>query len=81
MGEKSDRCPQCEGTGSRSASDGGGSMDCPHCSGTGLKPAGEVDHTDLTIKLDALDTKMDALQADMDVIKPQIQALYDDLNP
>lgn len=32
-------------------------------------------------KLDALDTKLDTLQADMDIIKPQIQALYDDLNP
>ena len=31
--------------------------------------------------LEDLTTKVDALQADMDIIKPQIQALYDDLNP
>ena len=36
---------------------------------------------DVESKLNALNTKLDALQADMAIIKPQIQALYEDLNP
>ena len=67
---------------------------CQACGGTGEieAPAGfhmSVAHRiamyrmliDAIGKLDTLETKLNALQADMNTIKPQIAALYEDLNP
>lgn len=69
------RCNDCQGVGTVPASDGDPSPQlCIPCEGTGYERWGEIDLSDLI-------TKLDALQADMDIIKPQIQALYDDLNP
>jgi len=67
-------CARCGGTGD----DGSGF--CLGCLGTGKQStAGRS----LFFKAlyDHITTKCDALQADMDIIKPQIQAIYDDLNP
>ena len=77
-------CSSCtDGT----ASDGN---PCAVCGGDG-----EIDLTDAAFQKigigqkralhgqvwSAILTKLDALQDDMDIIKPQIDALYEDLNP
>jgi hypothetical protein len=66
------RCSRCQGTGSIDPYGDPPQTDCPDCGGDGLVEWGT--------QPDIID-KLDALQADMDIIKPQIQAIYDDLNP
>jgi len=76
-------CPHCEGTGISPLN----SETCHVCGGDGdIEAKGDHDITRAHAivnyeKLLAVKTKLDALQADMDIIKPQIQAIYDDLNP
>ena len=60
---------------------------CPVCNGEGEIEAPDGFHMSEAHKIamyrmliDAI-SKLDTLQDDMDIIKPQIQALYDDLNP
>lgn len=62
-------CPQCKGTG-RLVTElpEHQDIDCPNCDDGYIRR--EIEAPELT-----------TLQADMDIIKPQIQALYDDLNP
>lgn len=66
-------CFTCGGTGD----DGSGF--CVVCLGSGKR----VRAVNIFIKdvSDDIKDKLDTLQADMDIIKPQIQAIYDDLNP
>lgn len=68
-------CSRCQGIGTVPTSDIDSTpLPCAACNSTGYAKWGTVDISDL-------ETKLDVLQADMDIIKPQIQALYDDLNP
>jgi hypothetical protein len=67
-------CVLCNGTGELD-----GEFHYP-CLGTGYRAGLEIAVFLKELK-DNLDTKLDALQADMDIIKPQIDALYEDLNP
>ncbi len=65
-----DTCATCGGDG-----DIAGEM-CTNCWGAGVTPLRGI-----SAQVAALTSKVDDLQADMDIIKPQIQAIYDDLNP
>ena len=60
-------CEACEGTGYAD------NTTCGTCMGQGSLP--------ITDWKAYVKKYLDSLQADMDIIKPQIQAIYDDLNP
>ncbi len=78
-------CAHCDGTGTSPWSGGA----CHVCGGGGnIEPTVTGVHNIIKAyaienyeKLLAVETKLDTLQADMDIIKPQIAALYEDLNP
>ena len=76
-------CYHCHGTGTSPYT----GNSCHVCGGDGIMPVKD-DHSmyawlreATNARVEDLETKLDALQADMDIIKPQIDALYEDLNP